>query len=211
MQLKCSVVARCQNGAHPLTTTAVLFCQTKALRRIAIDLPGSLAGKRQFHQPHKSGYIFGRITDKEADFMRERIICHDATAQFIQQRPAWRISFVAGFVQQGADTGMGQVALKMVMAVAQHEERPFPRLQYLEGDIAKAGRKALVVALPELIKVSTAGTDTINERNQVCRFDPCQHLGAFQHQMCSQAVQRIAETLDNSRLSGWLDRVEWYI
>jgi len=53
--------------------------------------------------------------------MRERIGLPDATAQLIQQLHAGSISIVAGLVQQDADTCMGEVSIKMVTAITQHE------------------------------------------------------------------------------------------
>ena len=206
MQFTRLVTACCEDGVHPLAAATVLFRQAKALYRIAVDLPEPLAGKRQLDQPHEGGHILCRVADEEADLVGERIIPPHATAQLTQQCFARSVSLVAGLAQEGADTRMSQVTLKLVVVVAEQQQRSLPGLHHNKGEIGKADGKLLVMALPELVEISTAWAGAINQRDQISRFYPGQHLGTFQQHMCGQAVQRITEACKNLRRirpGGW--------
>ena len=133
MKIKHFVIFRCQDIAHPLAAAAVLFCQAKALRRIAVDFPRSLAGKRQVDQPHEGSHILGGITDKKADLVGEGCGVFESSAKFRQQGIAGQRGVVAGLFQQDADALMGQVVFQIVPVVTEEQQSTLPGLQNREA------------------------------------------------------------------------------
>ena len=76
----------CQEGSHSLAAATVLFGQSKAPGRIAVNFPRALTGKGEIDYSHESGNIFCGIADKKSDFMGEGTILPDAPAQLSHQR-----------------------------------------------------------------------------------------------------------------------------
>ena len=103
---------------------------------------------------------------------------------------------------------MGQVALKLVVVVAQQQQCPLFVLQHHGGETGKTGCKPLVVTLPELVEIPAAGLGAIAYGDQIGRFNAGQHFGTLQHQVCGQTVQWISEALQDlfrKYPGGWLD------
>lgn len=75
--------------------------------RVSIDLPRTLTGKLEFDHAHESGDIFGRIADKETNFVGKGCIVNDSMPQLSDQLFTRTTNIISGLLQQDADACMG--------------------------------------------------------------------------------------------------------